>query len=429
MTSGRSGPAAGYDCGRSFLSSISSGGVLSLGLLIFTAACGSDGKDRPAPAGTVYPEEILSAAEMKQEVAEKEHRVLEWLQQEKLSAVLLTSPPNLAWITGGVCGQVEAAAHCCAPLLIRDDGRKFFFDQGRRDGRILAAAMQSLGYEVQETPWFERREDAEPAAAMLKDLTGGRVYVSDEPRADARLAGSEIGALRAPLTEWEVRKYRWLGRSCATVVDSVCRGIERWWTDRGIETLLYRGLVQRAISPLQVYVEADAEVPGTATRKVASYALISVSASRWGLAVAMKRAIHLGPLPSPLEQRQEAAARVAAGLWARTVPGSAGGAILEAAVADYARAGLADQWRRDAPGGMIGYVRREWEAVPGAQDQVREFEAYAWESAAGEFAMEDTLLLDGDRLVILTEIPGWPVTEARALGRIYRLPAILVIDR
>ncbi len=426
MTSGRSGPAGGYDRGRSFLPLISNGGVLFLGLLVFAAACRSDGKGRAAPAGAMYPEEILSAAERQQEVAEKERRVLEWLRREKISAVLLTSPPNLAWITAG---QVEAAAHCCAPLLIRDDGRKFFFDQGRQDGRILAATMQSLGYEIKETPWYEPREDVEPAAEILKALTGGRGYASDEPRADARLARSEIGSLRVPLTEWEVRKYRWLGRNCAAVVDSVCRSIERWWTDRGIEALLYKGLVQRAISPLQVYVEADTEVPGTATRKVAGYALIGLSASRWGLVVAMKRAIHFGPLPSALEQRQEAAARGAAGLWARTIPGAAGGAIFEAAVADYARLGLPDQWRRSAPGGMIGYIRRGWEAVPGAQDQVGEFEAFAWEFAAGEFAIEDTLLLDGDRLVILTEIPGWPVVEARALGRIYRLPAILVIDR
>ena len=295
--------------------------------------------------------------------------------------------------------------------------------------RILAADMESLGYEIRVTPWFGHRGDAQPDAEILKDMAGGGVCASDEPRADAQLARGEIAALRVPLTEWEVRKYRWLGRSCAAAVDSVCRSVQRWWTDRGIEALLHKRLVQQAIRPLEVQVEADTVVPGTATRKVADYAMISLSASRWGLVVAMKRAVHLGPLPSALARRQEAAAAVAAGLWARTVPGAAGGAILEAAVADYARVGLPDEWRRDSPGGMIGYRRREWEAAPGVQDQVHEFEAFAWNSVAGDFAMEDTLLLDGDRLVILTEIPGWPVIEARALGRIYRLPAILRVDR
>ena len=116
-------------------------------------------------------------------------------------------------------------------------------------------------------------------------------------------------------------------------------------------------------------------------------------------------------------------------MWARTVPGATGGAILAGVVADYAGVGFPDEWRRGAPGGMIGYVRQEWMATPGSQDQVREFEAFAWNAAIGDFAMEDTIMLDGDRLVILTEIPGRPVIESRVLGRIYRLPAILQIDR
>ncbi len=426
MTSGRSAPAVGHDCRRRLLSLISNRGIPLLGLLLLAVSCQPPGKGGAVTGGALYPEEILTAAERQQEVAEKEHRVLEWLRREKLVAVLLTSPGNFAWITGGGCGPLEPNAPCTAPLLIRDDGRKFFFDHG---GRTLPAEMRTLGYEIRQTPWFDCRGGAEPAPDLLKDLTGGGAYASDEPRPDARPACSEIAAMRVPLTQWEVRKYRWLGRSCAGTVDSVSRRIERWWTDRGIEVLLYEGLIQRAISPLEVHVEADTEVPGAAAGKVSEYALISLSASRWGLVVAMKRAVHFGPLPPALKQRQEAAARVSAGLWARTVPGATGGAILEAAVEDYARAGLPDEWRRSAPGGRIGYLAREWVAAPGAQDQVREFDAFAWNSASGDFAMEDTLLLDGDRLVVLTEIPGWPVIEARALGRIYRLPAILRIDR
>ena len=428
MTTGRSA-TAGHDCRGNLLSLISNRGVPFLALLLLTVSCRSPGKGGADTAGALYPEEILSAAERQQEVSAKERRVLEWLRRQKLSAVLLASPHSYAWITAGGCGCLGPAVPCCAPLLIRDDGRKFFFDYGGRRGRILSGEMRLLGYEIRQIPWFDCRGDAQPPAEMLKDLTGGRLYASELPRVDARSAASEIAALRVPLTEWEVRKYRWLGRSCAGAVDSVCRGIERWSTDRGIETLLYKELIQRSISPLEVQVEADTEVPGTATRKVADSALISVRASRWGLVVAMKRAIHFGPLPPALGQRQEAAAGVAAGLWARTVPGATGGAILEAAVADYARVGLTDEWRRSAPGGMIGYLPREWEAAPGAQDQVREFEAFAWNSTAGDFAIEDTLLLDGDRLVVLTEIPGWPVIESKALGRIYRLPAILRIDR
>jgi len=429
MRSGRFAAADRHEHHRECSAMILKRGIPFLWLLFFAASCQPPGPGGAAPEGALYPEEILSAAERRQEVFEKERRVLEWLRHEGLSAILLSAPPNFAWITGGGSRRLDPAAPFSAPLLIRDDGRKFIFDRGGQAERILAEEMQPLGYEVRRIPWFDSQRNSEPASATLKSLTEGRPCASDEPRADARLAGREIAALRVPLTEWEVRKYRWLGRSCAGAVESVCRRIERWWTDQGVEAMLSADLLRRAIRPLAVHVEADTAIPGTATRKIAGYALISVSASRWGLVVAMKRSLHFGPLPPDLAQRQEAAVRVAAGMWARTVPGATGGAILAGVVADYAGVGFPDEWRRGAPGGMIGYVRQEWMATPGSQDQVREFEAFAWNAAIGDFAMEDTIMLDGDRLVILTEIPGWPVIESRVLGRIYRLPAILQIDR
>jgi hypothetical protein len=40
--------------------------------------------------------------------------------------------------------------------------------------------------------------------------------------------------------------------------------------------------------------------------------------------------------------------------------------------------------------------------------------------------MRDTILVRDEQLEVLTEIRGWPVIEAKAFGRVYRIPAILV---
>ncbi|MBP1602153.1 MAG: hypothetical protein H6Q06_2304, partial [Acidobacteria bacterium] len=171
MTTGRSA-TAGHDCRGNLLSLISNRGVPFLALLLLTVSCRSPGKGGADTAGALYPEEILSAAERQQEVSAKERRVLEWLRRQKLSAVLLASPHSYAWITAGGCGCLGPAVPCCAPLLIRDDGRKFFFDYGGRRGRILSGEMRLLGYEIRQIPWFDCRGDAQPPAEMLKDLTG-----------------------------------------------------------------------------------------------------------------------------------------------------------------------------------------------------------------------------------------------------------------
>lgn len=400
-----------------------------LWLLLFVSSCNPSGQRGVAPEGALYPEDVLTDAERRQEASEKEQRVVQWLRREGLSAVLLSTPSNFAWITSGANCCPDPAAPLSVSLLVREDGKKFVFDRGGRAGRFLADQLQRLGFEIRRTPWSDNRRDWEPSTEVLKGLVGEHPYASDKTRADARPAEREIAALRVPLTEWEVRKYRWLGRSCAAAVDSVCRKMERWWTDRGVETLLSKDLLQRAIQPVEVRVEADTAVPGTATRKISDYALVSVRASRWGLMVAMKRAVHFGPLPPSLRRSEEAVARIEAGLWARTVPGSTAAVLAEGLIADCAAVGFPDAWRRETPGGMTGYGACDWEAVPGSQERVSEFEAFTWNAAIGDFAMEDTILLDGDRLVVLTEVPGWPVIESRALGRIYRLPAILQIDR
>jgi Xaa-Pro dipeptidase len=428
VSTGRHTPAGRHDRVHRRSAMIMSRGVPFLWLLFLAVSCGSGGQGGAVPGGALYPEEIVSLAERGQEIAVKERRIIEWLRHEELAGILLSTPSNFAWITGGGSSRLGPAAPCPAALFVRDDGRKFVFDQGGWSEPILAGEMSSLGYEIRQTTWFDGQPGSEPAAATLKELSQGRPYASDEPRVGAIPAGREIEALHTPLTEWEIRKYRWLGKSCAGAVGSVCRRIERWWTDRGVETILAEDLLRRSILPLHVRVEADTAVPGTETRKIADYALISVRASRWGLVVAMKRAIHFGPLPPELRQSQKAAARIEAGLWARTVPGTTGAEILEGVIADCAGAGFPGEWRRSAPGGMTGYLPLGWSPVPGSQEQVRQFEAFSWSASIGAFAMEDTLLLEGDRLVILTEIPGWPVIESRALGRIYRLPAILPID-
>ncbi len=65
-------------------------------------------------------------------------------------------------------------------------------------------------------------------------------------------------------------------------------------------------------------------------------------------------------------------------------------------------------------------------AVPGATQKVQANQAFAWNPAIQGVEVEDTILLAGDQLEILSEIRGWPVVESKALGRIYRSPGILV---
>jgi len=352
--------------------------------------------------------------------------LIELAHRHGLSGVLLLRPDNFAWITGGGFTSGPRCAHPPAAVFVREDGRRFLFAAADEVGRNLAAEMGSLGYASRLIPFSG--EVFQPPEAVLSELSGGRAFGSDTPRDSARMLAREISGLRVPLTRWEVRKYRWLGNKCAEAADSVCRRIRPWMTDRGIEAEVAGLLGRHAIQLQEARVVADCPVPGSAVRKVEKYAVVNISASRWGLLVALARAVHIGPVSRELRERHEALASVQAGYWAQTRPGERAVDIFRGGVAAYTACGHADAWEHGPQGGRIGYERREWTVTAGADQEVGENQAFAWRPSIQDAVTEDTVLLDGDRFVVLTEIPGWPVIERKAIGRIYRIPGLLVIE-
>lgn len=391
-------------------------------LSIFLAACGSP--SRTNPPASLYPELILSKAERRQEVALKSARVLEFLKQERLSGVLIASAANFAWVTAGAEG--------CVPLFLRDDGRMFFITRADDASRALLEDLANMGYEARTADLSSAGAGQGISAALLQELSGGRPIGADISCTGARIVGRELASLRVLLTEGEVREYRWLGRKTAEAVEDVCRQIQPGMTDRGIEALLSDALLRHAIHAALLRVEVDARVPGDGGKprsdvsKMDRQAAVSVCAQRWGLKVGMTRLVHFGSMTKDAQEHLKAAARVNAGFWARTLPGANLGSILGGAIADYAEAGYAQEWPRHNPGGAIGYEERDWPAVPGSAQTVRTPQAFAWKATVENLRIEDTILLVGDRMEVLTETPDWPRIESKALGRIYRSPGMLV---
>ena len=391
-------------------------------VLLWVPACGRREKDA-GPEGKWYPEEILSPAERGRDAELKLARVSALLRRENLGGVLLSTAPNFAWITAGAdnTGTVPAA------VFVRDDGRRVLIGCRSQVARIAREAIDSAGCDTREIPWPEI--SAERIETEARALAGGRPYGSDAPAGTARPMEHEIAGLRVPLTDGEIREYRWLGKRSAEVLDEVCRRIEPGMTERGIEALLSAGLIRHAIRPVSLRVAADARsveygpAPASEKAKVEKSVLVGFTASRWGLNVRVARQVWFGPRPPEIDRAMRAVSSANAGYWARTLPGATAGAIVAAAVDDYAGAGCAP--RPDPQGGAIGYLEREWLARPGSTEPVRSGQAFAWCPSAGPVSVEDTILVEGERLEVLTEIRGWPVLETRCLGRIYRTPSPL----
>ncbi len=395
--------------------------IALLVMLLSLAACGSSSQIGPPSA--LYPELILTNAERRQEVQLKAARIVELLKRENLSGVLIESESNFSWVTAGSEGKL--------PLFVRDDGRKFFLARAGDAPGAVSSDLADMGYESRTLPWYSGAAGEREMVAVLQELSGGRPFGADVPCVAAKTVDQKVASLRVPLTEGELREYRWLGKRAAEAVEDVCRRIQPGMTDRGIDALLSDALLLHAIRVVHSDILPDVLVtradgkPRHDVSKVERRVEISVCAERWGLRAALTRLVCFGPPGRDLQERLRAAARVNAGFWARTLPGASAVSVLEGAKADYTEAGYAPEWSKRSPGGAIGYADVDWPSAPDSMETVRTPQAFAWRATVGDVRIEDTILLVGQHVEVLTETPDWPRVDSKCLGRIYRSPGIL----
>ena len=115
---------------------------------------------------------------------------------------------------------------------------------------------------------------------------------------------------------------------------------------------------------------------------------------------------------------------------ATTRPDATGAEVFAAAVAGLCAAPRRRRERRHHQGGAIGYESRDWIAHPHSDDRVHARQAFAWNPSITGTKIEDTLLVDGDRLdAVITASPEWPVRRHQVRGRALAIAGVLTCDR
>ncbi len=398
---------------------------LTLIILCLAAACvRHESEDRVT--GFWWPEEPVGAAQKQQEIDAKLARVRDFLHRKKLCGVLIGRDECFAWVSAG--GENRDGAL----LFLRDDGRNFVIVGEDVARRLSAEDLKGLRCEPRIVPWYLGENETPSVLAAVAQVSGGREFGSDIPISGGRAVEPDLRRLRIPLTAPEIAKYRWLGKSCGSAIGEVARRVKPYMTERGIEAMVSEALARRAIRAADIRVAVDRrasqfpDAPSSDSAQLERFARIEVRARRWGMDASLTRCVNFGALTDELKREQEAAARVCAGFWARSLPDAVAGTVLQGTVDDYAAAGFREEWQTNDQGGAIGYGGWDWLARPGSQERVLSGQPLAWHPEIRGVRMEDTILLTEDNLEVLTEIEGWPVVEAKSLGRIYRLPGILV---
>jgi antitoxin VapB len=135
--------------------------------------------------------------------------------------------------------------------------------------------------------------------------------------------------------------------------------------------------------------------------------MMALCAERDGLVVSLSRIVAVNP-SADLLTRTEANARVFGTQLGATHPGATGAALFDVVARAYADEGYPGEELKHHQGGAIGYRAREWVAHPASKEVVQERQAFAWNPTITGTKVEDTALVIGGRVEILTASPGWP---------------------
>ena len=358
------------------------------------------------------------------ELAEKLARVRLMMAANNVSAVHVAGLGNLAWL---LCGADLAVALTGAPVaeaVVTQQGITVVASTVET-GRLEAEELPG-GVDLIYTPWYD------PAAkeATLQDLLGAGKVLSDTPGRsfENSFETKDFWPLRVPLLPQEITRYRALCTDAARVFTDVLTSLTPGLGEHEIAGRLAEGLRAHGTQPVVLLVAGDERLerykhPLPQNAKVNDRLMAVACARRHGLIANVTRLVSFGPESSEKRRQYSALLGVERVIFDHTQHGILVSDVFEKIKEAYKAAGRPEAWQEHHQGGPTGYLTRDFVATPNDRHMLTQGSAYAWNPSLPGLKVEDTVLLSGNKLEILTEDARWPLREVG--GR--RRPAVLEV--
>lgn len=379
------------------------------------------------------PSNLLSRAEVQNEIDYKLSLLKNFLKSEKLEGLLLTQVRNFYWITAGLANNqiVLNKDIGAASVLIMKDGTKYLLCNGSEAPRLMDGVMTDLGYQLIKYNWYETNRVKDVRGEMINKLAKGGRIGSDINYPNTILVADKFKHLRFQLTDTEIKRYRWLGQQTTEAVELICRKIKSGMDEYEIEAMTAAELRSRGIIPTVLLIGVDDRIykyrhalpAGAVLQK---YAMVNVVAEKWGMPMAVTRFVHFGPLPEELQNKIKMTAEVNAHYQAATFPGKSCAEIFEECKQWYADVGFEGEWKKHHQGGAIGYDDREYIIYPDIKETVLENQAFAWNPTITGAKVEDTIIAHKNGFEVVTRTEDWPMINVKLGEKTYPQPNILI---
>ena len=348
------------------------------------------------------------------EHAAKRDRLLAVLEAERLDALVLRRPGNVAWYSCGGRTHVVATPEIgVADVVVKPEGDEVVTAVNEAP-RLEAEELGALDATFTVLGWDEDRVPALPA---------GRTVGSDSGLPGTKDVASSIEAARRGLTPPEVERYRALGRDAAEALTETCLALAPAHSELSAAARLSAALLTRGAEPIVLLVAGETRLPHhrhplPTSAPVGRLAMLVTCARRNGLIASLTRVVAFGSLPGDVRSRHARLVAVDAAFNLATRPGRSVGEAFREGLAAYEAEGFGpDEWRLHHQGGPTGYEPRDYLAGPDSASIVEEGQAFAWNPSAPELKSEDTVIARAAGPEVLTVDPAWPTLVAAGMQR------------
>lgn len=361
------------------------------------------------------------------EVDLKVQRVRGWMAQRGFDGVLLATPSNFAWITGGANNYVSVAAPQGVAWLLITADNAFVLANNIELPRMVEEERIPEDFEHLSWNWYE----TDQPAGTLETFNCGRRVAADVAIDGLEALPEDFVQLRYTMMEPERGRYRLLGRDAADAVEQTCMRVRPGMSEFEIAGMLARACRKRNVLPLVTLVAADDRIarfrhPLPTEQCVGRIVMVVLTGWRWGLHVSLSRLVSFEEIDAQLRAKHDAVTAVDARMILESRPGVSLGSVMRAGIEEYKTQGYGEEWHKHHQGGLTGYAGREIFATPDCQHRLDAWQAVAWNPSITGTKSEDTVLITEDGPEVLTRTGEWPQRQRQVSCGNMERPDILV---
>jgi Xaa-Pro dipeptidase len=340
-----------------------------------------------------------------------------------LSALVLTRPGPVSWLTGGLPPPVDrSAATDLVWAVVAGPAATLITTEVEADRIRDEYGPLRHGFAgLVAVPWYDPDAFVRVAVEVAGQPAGA--LAADGHPAFGTDTSDDLTELRLALSGAEQDDLRALGADAAQALEAGLAGWSPGERDLDIQARVAAAIEASGADAPVLIVGGDERVrryrhPMAAGAPVHHLAMAVVVARRGGLHAAATRFACAGPLGAGLRTLRDRVCRIERDTLAASRPGRSYGDVLAALDRGYAREGAEGGWAGHYQGGPIGYAQREFEIAPRQPDSrwsralIEPGHAVAWNpSLPGGAKAEDTYLVHDGGLERVTTGPDWPVVD------------------